>query len=329
MPTIAVYMIADEISKKFYIGSTGDLKRRLQEHKYELKAQTHHNKKLQELYDSGVKLKIHPIKIETIEKAKELEDFLLKQNTNNPNMLNVSIDSTGGNGINRNPNREDIVNRIKNGKIENWKNKSEEEKAIITQKVKEATNTPEAREKRSIGFRAYYDSLTPEQRKQSPETIEKRRKSLIGLKRTDETKAKMTLAHTGKKASDSAKANISLGKKEWYKNNKPYVRTPETLRKLSLSNSGKKMSEETKAKISANKKEWHANRSPEERKLTEEAKLKISLKNKGRVISEERRKEMSIAQKKFLNSMSAEELKKYRDNLYGSRKRKNVISPDL
>jgi len=203
-------------------------------------------------------------------------------------MLNVSIYSTGGSGINRNPNREDIINRIKKGKIENWKNKSEEEKAIIIQKVKEATNTPKAREKRSITSKAYYDSLTPEERKQSPETVEKRRKSLTGLKRTEETKAKMTLAHTGKK-----------------------------------------MSDETKKKLSESAKKRQASRSPEERKHTEESKLKISLKNKGKVFSEERRKEMSVAKKKFLSSMSEDELKKYRDNLYGSRKRKSVIALDL
>jgi len=33
MPIIAVYMITEELSKKFYIGGTNDLNRRINEHK--------------------------------------------------------------------------------------------------------------------------------------------------------------------------------------------------------------------------------------------------------------------------------------------------------
>ena len=56
MSIIAVYFIADEISKKFYIGSTNNLQRRINEHKQELRNNTHYNKALQELYNNKAKL---------------------------------------------------------------------------------------------------------------------------------------------------------------------------------------------------------------------------------------------------------------------------------
>ncbi len=43
MDIIAVYVIGDHVTKQFYIGSTRNLKRRTQEHKYDLKANKHHN----------------------------------------------------------------------------------------------------------------------------------------------------------------------------------------------------------------------------------------------------------------------------------------------
>jgi group I intron endonuclease len=86
--------------------------------------------------------------------------------------------------------------------------------------------------------------------------------SILGIKQSEETRKKLSLAGTGRIVSE------------------------ETKKKLSKSSLGKVMSEETKRKMSIAK---------YGKKLSEEHKTKISISNKGREVSEETRKKLSIA----------------------------------
>lgn len=327
MSIIAVYMITDKISKKFYIGSTNNLQRRINEHKQELKNNTHHNKSLQELYNNKAKLNFYHIEKETIEEVRSLEDFLLKQSKDNPNLLNISINSSGGSGIERHPNKSDIINKIQKGRSLHWDNLSIYEKNKRLKLFKEKANSPEALEKRKKSYKIYLDSLTPEQRKQSKETIEKRRKSLTGRIINQETRNKIRLSNTGKKPSVETRNKMSKSRKDYLEKHGSIIVTEETKQKLSIANTGKKHTEETKKKISENKKLWQANRSPEERKHSEETKQLLSQKHKGKIITEEQKQKMSEAKKRFLESMSPEELKAYKDRLANSRKKK--FNPSL
>lgn len=326
MSIIAVYMITDELSKKFYIGSTSDLNRRISEHKSDLKNNMHYNKKLQELYNNKAKLKIHHIEKETIQEARELEDILLKQSETNPNLLNISI-TTYGNGLNRHPDKINIINKIQKGRKKHWEDLSIEEKNKRLNILKEKTSTSEAKEKRKISFRKYIESTPLEERRQSVETIEKRRKSLIGRIVNQETRDKISLANRGKLPSIETKYKMTVSRKKYLENNGPNIVSKETREKISIANTGKKHTEETKKKISEQKKLWNANRSPEERKHTEETKQLLSQKHKGKIITEEQKRKMSEAKKRFLDSMSPEELKAYKDRLANSRKK--MINPSL
>lgn len=326
MSIIAVYMITDELSKKFYIGSTSDLQRRINEHKNDLKNNIHYNKKLQELYNNKAKLKIHHIEKQTIQEARELENILLKQSESNPNLLNISITSYG-NGINRHPNKINIINKIQKGRKKHWEDLSIEERSKRINNFISKANTAEAIAKRKISYKLYLDSLSPEQRKQSKETIEKRRRSLKGRIVTQETRNKISLSNTGKKPSIEIRNKMSKSRRAYLEKHGPIIVAEKTREKLSKINTGKKHSEETKKKISEQKKLWNASRSPEERKHTEETKQLLSQKHKGKIITEEQKRKMSEAKKRFLASMSPKELKAYKDRLANSRKKK--INPSL
>jgi len=327
MSTIAVYFIADEISKKFYIGSTNNLQRRINEHKQELRNNIHYNKALQELYNNKAKLKIHHIEKETIEEARKLEDFLLKQSKDNPNLLNIAL-TPFGNNVGRHPEKNNIINKIQKGRKAKWLSLSEEERKNRINNFIEKANSPEALEKRKKSFQLYITNTSKEERKQSKETIEKRRKSLIGRIVNQETRNKISLSNTGKIPSVETKKKMSDSRMKYLEEYGSNIVTEETKQKLSIANTGKKHSEETKKKISDNKKLWQANRSPEERKHTEETKQLLSQKHKGKIITEEQKKKMSEAKKRFLDSMSPEELKAYKDRLANSRKKK-IINPSL
>jgi hypothetical protein len=106
--------------------------------------------------------------------------------------------------------------------------------------------------------------------KHSEESKRKLSKSLKGKTKSEEHRAKMSAAQTGKKRgphSEETKAKISAAKK---------------------GKKGKPLSEETKAKISA---------AIKGRTLSEEHKAKISASEKGKTVSEETRTKLSAAQK--------------------------------
>jgi group I intron endonuclease len=102
--------------------------------------------------------------------------------------------------------------------------------------------------------------------------------SLLGFKPSAETLAKLSVARTGKKRSDAAKAAIKAG---WEKRRAAGPVSEETKRKLSESHKGKIPSEETRIKMRA-------------KTYTDEQKSKMSQKSKERWA----RKDGSIGNKK-------------------------------
>lgn len=101
--------------------------------------------------------------------------------------------------------------------------------------------------------------------------------SPLGVKHTDETKAKISAALKGRKVSAATVARL-------IEYNKTRVLSPESRRKFSDVQKGKKLSDETKAKISeANKGKF----------VSEETRAKIAESNRRRTVSEETRLKMS------------------------------------
>lgn len=320
---IAVYIITDETTRKFYIGSTSDFKRRKQEHIYELRVGTHANFRLQELYNANknLVLKFIHFELETIEQAKELEDLMLKECSDNPNLLNISTSSSGGMGIERHPNKTEIIGKITNSRRKHWENLSEEEKTRRLAIFKSTSTSPEAMGKRLESYRKYINNTPAELRKQSPETIAKRAAKLKGIPRTQEWRDNISKGNIGKKRTPEVLERFSIQRRKYYAENpKPPV-SLETREKLRQANLGKSHSEETRQKLSIINKERQARMSPEEKQHTEETKLRISMKHRGKVLTPEHRAKLAAAKHRFLNSMSPEELKAYKDRLANSRKK--------
>jgi group I intron endonuclease len=112
--------------------------------------------------------------------------------------------------------------------------------------------------------------------------------SSLGIKRSDETRTKLSESHRGKKLSDETKAKMS----EAQKGRKV---SAETKIKLSEAFKGREFSAETKAKMSTAKKG-----KPSPRKgvnLSEETRKKISEVQKGRKASDETRARMRASNK--------------------------------
>lgn len=98
---------------------------------------------------------------------------------------------------------------------------------------------------------------------------------------TEETKSKMSVAHTGKKHSEEARHKMSESRKGM-------KLSDEAKKKIGDANRGKVVSDEAKHRIS------EANKG---KTLSEETKRKLSEAHKGRVVSEETRRRMSEAHK--------------------------------
>lgn len=105
--------------------------------------------------------------------------------------------------------------------------------------------------------------------------------SNLGIKRSNETKKKISVTMTGREISNETRekiGNIHRGK----------VVSDETKRKISESSKGRKISDETKLKMGKSRKR---------KSLSEEHKRKISEGKKGKSFSDDHRKNLSIATK--------------------------------
>lgn len=113
--------------------------------------------------------------------------------------------------------------------------------------------------------------------------------SVFGLKATEETKKKMSIARMGRICSTETRKKISeahTGMKRTH-SQKGRVVSADTKARISLANKGRKHSEESRYNMSTSKKG---------RIVTEETRVKISLANKGKVRTDEHNKANALAQ---------------------------------
>lgn len=138
--------------------------------------------------------------------------------------------------------------------------------------------------------------------------------SSLGVKRSEETKRKLSESHKGKHLSEETRRKMSEARKG-NKNMLGKHYSEETKRKMSEANKGKHPSEETKRKISEALKGKHYPKMSEAHKgkhHTEETKRKLSEVNKGKHLSEETRKKMSEAKKKYYEKRKLKEGNKWK-----------------
>lgn len=165
------------------------------------------------------------------------------------------------------------------------------------------TPTPGHKAKISAGLRALNLKRSDETKakisqsntgkKRSPEVCDKHRALRKCYKHTKEAKQKISATHKGRKSSEETKKRISLSLKGKRLGTK---QPPEVIEKKRKSMLGRKLSDQTKQKISTSHKG---------KKHTVETKIKLVLAWKKRApMSDETRHKLSIAMKKVRNSKS-------------------------
>lgn len=98
----------------FYIGSTYDIKKRIDRHVRELNAGLHHNCKLQEAWSIGKNYDLHVFGFSDRQTAYKYEDLAIQSALNSPRkhlMANIGIQSRGGDNLSLNPEKTEIIKR--------------------------------------------------------------------------------------------------------------------------------------------------------------------------------------------------------------------------
>lgn len=107
-----VYVLEDQTTGAIYIGSTRNVNQRYRRHMIDLLNHRHHSALMQKTYDDGGEIVISEIfELRTREQAYQLEDDLIKSNTDDGMLLNVALDSKFGDCTTHNPNRDEIIQR--------------------------------------------------------------------------------------------------------------------------------------------------------------------------------------------------------------------------
>jgi group I intron endonuclease len=121
-----IYRIKNLINGKCYYGSSKNIENRWRRHKRELINQTHINQILQRAWD---KYGEENFVFEFIEECSENQLFEIEQKylDTNPE-YNIGLKSSGGDNFTKNPNKNVIVEKIKNGLNKRYSQMSEDER---------------------------------------------------------------------------------------------------------------------------------------------------------------------------------------------------------
>lgn len=89
----ATYMFLNPITGEYYVGSTNNVRRRLNEHRNELTKGTHHCWKFQRAYNNNPNFEFRPVLTPTRQDAQNLEQNLIDEGWGDQKLLNVSKDT--------------------------------------------------------------------------------------------------------------------------------------------------------------------------------------------------------------------------------------------
>jgi group I intron endonuclease len=142
MKKIGIYMIKNEINEKFYIGSSKNIDTRWVVHKSKLKMNKHDNIHLQRSYNKYGKENFSYIILEETDAEILLskEQEYLDKYKDDTQSFNIGLKSSGGDNLTNNPNREEIIEKIKNSLKIRYENMTDEEKQKISENHKGVKN---------------------------------------------------------------------------------------------------------------------------------------------------------------------------------------------
>lgn len=162
MSSYCVYVISLNKSPVYYIGSTGKIRNRLENHKSCLRTGKHRNVKLQNAWKESCSDEFH-VKgfiVKTRKEALGLEETMIRENENDPNMANISLGGIGGDNLSRNPRYAEICKQ------------------------------------KSIKSSCYWDSMDKEQRA-AVRNLKGEKNPMYGRNHTEETRKKISERKTG------------------------------------------------------------------------------------------------------------------------------------
>jgi group I intron endonuclease len=123
-----VYTLTMSSTGNFYIGSTGDIDKRIRRHLRELRDKKHHNVKLQSAYDFNSKYTVETIECVSREEAYVLEDKMIKANINDKFLCNIGLSSKGGDNLTLNPDKGKIIQKMTDSVKKRYSEMSEQER---------------------------------------------------------------------------------------------------------------------------------------------------------------------------------------------------------
>jgi len=207
-------------SKKYYVGSSKDITRRLAEHEKNLKNKKHINRHLQNAFNKYGVYCIEIVELESIEQAIQLEQYYL--NADFENLYNISKGAEGGDNLTAHPDREKIIEKMSITMRRRYENMTEEEKRAIsarssgknnpmygkshTERVKSKLSEFHKGNKYASGF-----TVSEERRRQLSESMSARVGELnpfYGKSHTQEARKKMSEAKKGCKPANSRRVII-------------------------------------------------------------------------------------------------------------------------
>ena len=131
MSQIGVYVITELKTGCFYIGSTGNIIKRLNKHWRDLINGAHHNSRFQSLWNNGAReFNVSFSTIASRDGAYKLEEKMIKFFKDSNLLLNIGLSSVGGDNLTKNPNRVEIIDRIANSVRARIKSSSPDELKI-------------------------------------------------------------------------------------------------------------------------------------------------------------------------------------------------------
>lgn len=115
--TIGCYVLTDRLSGKFYVGSSGNVRKRIIQHISDLKRNNHHCPGLQAIWNKNGRLSETIFPATTREEAYDLEQDMIDRYSNTPELLNIVLQAKGGDTLTRHPNQKNIIAKIKESMI--------------------------------------------------------------------------------------------------------------------------------------------------------------------------------------------------------------------
>jgi group I intron endonuclease len=131
MKEIGAYVLTDVRTGKFYVGSSGEIDKRIARHISDLRRNEHHCPELQELWNKNYRLTETKFYTETREDAYVLEQDLLNRYKDSYKLLNICLTAKGGDNLTRHPNRDEITAKIKASVIERMYSMTPLEKKLM------------------------------------------------------------------------------------------------------------------------------------------------------------------------------------------------------